>query len=81
MEQDILFADTGVYEDAPRELIDPRFGKQTYEVWTEGDTEFLGRTNKLPFARKVAEHCRKEGLPVVVCQTRRWFVPATGLSS
>lgn len=76
MEQDTLVADTGVYEDAPRELIDPRCGKQTYEVWTECGTEFLGRTNKLPLARKIAENCRKEGLPAVVCQTRRWFVPA-----
>mgnify|MGYP006872917288 FL=1 len=76
MEKDTLVADTGVYEDAPRELIDPRFGKQTYEVWTECGTEFLGRTNKLPLARKIAENCRKEGLPAVVCQTRRWFVPA-----
>lgn len=76
MEKDILVADTGVYEDAPRELVDPRFGKQTYEVWTECGTEFLGRTNKLPLARKIAENCRKEGLPAVVCQTRRWFVPA-----
>lgn len=77
MEHDTLVADTGVYEDAPRELIDPRFGKQTYEVWTECGTEFLGRTNKLPLARKIAENCRKEGLPAVVCQTRRWFVPVT----
>lgn len=76
MEKDTLVADTGVYEDAPRELIDPRFGKQTYEVWTECGTEFLGRTNKLALARKIAENCRKEGLPAVVCQTRRWFVPA-----
>lgn len=76
MEHDTLVADTGVYEDGPRELIDPRFGKQTYEVWTEGGTEFLGRTNKLALARKIAENCRKEGLPAVVCQTRRCFVPA-----
>ncbi|MCP1388609.1 hypothetical protein M5J20_10535 [Corynebacterium sp. TA-R-1] len=76
MEHDTLVADTGVYEDAPRELIDARFGKQTYEVWTEGGTEFIGRTNKLALARKIAENCRKEGLPAVVCQTRRWFVPA-----
>ncbi|QYH19822.1 hypothetical protein JKI95_01340 [Corynebacterium aquatimens] len=76
MENDTLVADTGVYEDEPRELIDPRFGKQTYEVWAECGTEFLGRTNKLPLARKIAENCRKEGLPAVVCQTRRWFVPA-----
>lgn len=76
MEHDTLVADTGVYEDEPRGLIDPRFGKQTYEVWTECGTEFLGRTNKLPLARKIAENCRREGLPAVVCQTRRWFVPA-----
>lgn len=76
MEKDTLVADTDVYEDAPRELIDGRFGKQTYEVWTECGTEFLGRTNKLALARKIAENCRKEGLPAVVCQTRRWFVPA-----
>ena len=75
MEHDTLVADTGVYEDAPRELIDPRFGKQTYEVWTECGTEFLGRTNKLALAWKIAENCRKEGLLAVVCQTRRWFVP------
>lgn len=76
MEHDTLVADTGVYEDAPRELIDGRFGKRAYEVWTECGTEFLGRTNQLALARRIAENCRKEGLPAVVCQTRRWFVPA-----
>ncbi len=76
MEHDTLVADTGVYEDAPRELIDGRFDKRAYEVWTEGGTEFLGRTNQLALARRIAENCRKEGWPAVVCQTRRWFVPA-----
>ncbi|WP_293776502.1 hypothetical protein [uncultured Corynebacterium sp.] len=55
MEKNALVTDTGVYEGAPRELIDARFGKQTYEVWIEGVTESLGCSNKLPLARKIAE--------------------------
>lgn len=75
MEHDTLVADTGVYEDAPRELIDACFGKQTYEVWTDCGTKFLARTNKLAHAEKITANCRKEGLPAVLCQTRRWFMP------
>lgn len=75
MEQDTLVADTGVYEDAQRELIDGRFGKQTYEVWTDCGTKFLARANKLDHAEKITANCRKEGSPAVLRQTRRWFMP------
>ncbi len=79
IEQDTLVADTGVCEDAPREFIDARLGKQSCEVWTDCGTKFLAaaRTNELDHAEKITANCRKEGLPSVLCQTRRCFVPVS----
>lgn len=64
-----------VSEDDSREALGDDDLPNCYEVWSEGGSTYFGRFDSYEEAAERTRKARRQGIPAVLCETQRQFIP------